>query len=196
MNPLDFQCECCVLAKSQRKTYVPRPYLESKPFYLFHSDVWGPSKATTSSGKKWFVTFTDDHTRLCWVFLMKDKTEVGKIFKEFYNMIKTQFQTNISILRTDNGIEYFNQYVETFLKEKGVLHQSTCPDTPEQNGVSERKNKHLLEVARAIMFYMNVPKYLWGDAILTTGYLINRMPMRVLKYITPLDCLKFFFPRS
>lgn len=62
-----------------------------------------------------------------------------------------------------------------FLKEKGIQHQSTCRDTPQQNGIAERKNRHLLEVGWAIMFSMNVPKYLWGDAILTS-YWINKMP--------------------
>lgn len=57
------------------------------------------------------------------------------------------------------------QHLESFLKENGVHHQFTCVDAPQQNGIAERKNKHLLEVARAIMFYMNVPKYLWGEAI-------------------------------
>ena len=83
-------------AKSQRKTYIPKPYHASKPFYLFHSDVWGPSKVTTILGKKWFVTFIDDRTRLCWVYLMREKSEVERIFKEFYRMIENQFQTSSS----------------------------------------------------------------------------------------------------
>ena len=131
VDPLSFQCESCLLAKSQRKTYIPKPYYASKPFYLFHSDVWGPSKVTTISGKKWFVTFINDHTRLCWVYLMREKSEVEKIFKEFYRMIENQFQTKISILRSDNGTEYFNKVLETFSNEKGILHQFSCSDTPE-----------------------------------------------------------------
>ena len=79
--------------------------------------------------------------------------------------------------------------------EKGILHQSTCKDTPQQNGIAERKNKHLLEVGRTLMFHMNVPTHLWGDAILTS-YLINRMPIRVLKYATPLQTLKNKFPNT
>ena len=75
-------------------------------------------------------------------------------------MVQTQFQTKISILHTDNGTEYFNELLGNLLKEKGIYHQSTCADTPQQNGIAERKNKHLLEVARAIMFSLNVPKYL------------------------------------
>ena len=97
-------CETCHLSKSHRNSYKSKIYHASKPFYLIHNDVWGPSKINTASGKKWFVTFIDDHTRLCWVYLMSEKSEVKKIFKDFYNMIENQFQTKISILRTDNGI--------------------------------------------------------------------------------------------
>ena len=85
--------------------------------------------------------------------------------------------------------------LEGFFFKKGILHQSSCTDTPKQNGIAERKNKHLLDAAREMMFYMNLPKYLWGD-VLTTSYLINRMPSKVLQYSTPLECLKFFFPKS
>jgi hypothetical protein len=62
-------------------------------------------------------------------------------------------------------------------------------NTAEQNGVAERKNRHLLEVARSLMFMMNVPKFLWGEAVKTAAYLINRMPSRVLNYKTPIECL-------
>ena len=109
-------------------------------------------------------------------------------------MIENQFQTKASILRSDNGTEYYNSILGRFFENKGILHQSSCTDTPEQNEITERKNKHLLDAARAMMFYMNLPKYLWGD-VLTTSYLINRMPFKVLQYSTPLECLKIFFPK-
>ncbi|CAL5421419.1 unnamed protein product [Camellia sinensis] len=184
-----FHCESCIFAKFHRYTYLPKHYQASKPFYLIHSDVWGPSKITTLSGKRWFVTFINDHTRLCWIYLMNKKSDVKTLFTNFYNMIETNFY-----LHSDNGTEYFNEQLGEFLAKKGIFHQSTCRDTTQQNGIAERKNKHLLEVARAIMFYMHVPKYLWGEAILTASYLINRMPTKVLTYKTPFDCLKTFFP--
>ena len=90
---------------------------------------------------------------------MREKSEVERIFKEFYRTIENQFQTKISILRSDNWTEYFNKVLDTFSNEKGILHQSSCSDTSEQNGIAERKNKHLLEVAWVMMFYMNIPKY-------------------------------------
>ena len=127
---------------------------------------------------------------------MSEKSKFKKLFKDFYTMVENQFQRKICIFHSDNGSEYVNELLGKFLKEKGIQHQSTCRDTPQQNGITERKNKHLLEVARTIMFYMNVPKYLWGDVVLTACYLINRMPTHVLKYMTPLGCFKFFFPKT
>ena len=91
-------------------------------------------------------------------------------------MISTQFQRNIQVLKTDNARDYFNSILGPYLSKNGIIHISSCIDTPQQNGVAERKNRHLLEVARAIMFTNNVPKHFWGEAILTATYLINRMP--------------------
>ena len=133
------RCEMCYLAKSHRINFTPKPYYPSKPFFFIHSDVWGPSKIKTLSGKRGFVTFIDDHTRICWVYLISKKSEVEKLFKDFYNMIETQFETKICILRSDNGTEYFNECLGDFLTNKGIIHQSTCRDTPQQNGIAERK---------------------------------------------------------
>ena len=112
-------------------SYKIKDYFPSSPFYMIHSDVWGPSKIHTLNGKRWFVTFIDDHTRLCWMYLMKSKSDVAQIFKEFYTFIETQFQTKINILKTDNGTEYFNTCLGICLKEKGIHHISTCRDTPQ-----------------------------------------------------------------
>lgn len=109
-------------------------------------------------------------------------------------MVRTQFNSTIHTLRTDNGREYFNSVLSPYLSDQGIIHQSSCPDTPQQNGISERKNWHLLDVARAIMFTMNVPKYLWGEAVLTACYLINRMPSKILNFQTPLNTLLKAFP--
>ncbi|RVW37266.1 Retrovirus-related Pol polyprotein from transposon TNT 1-94 [Vitis vinifera] len=93
-------------------------------------------------------------------------------------MIQTQFQSKIQILKSDNARDYFNSILGEFLAQEGIVHLSSCVDTPQQNGIAERKNRHLLEVARSLMFSMNVPKLFWGQAVLTAAYLINRMPSR------------------
>ena len=97
---------------------------------------------------------------------MKEKSEVGTIFKNFNSMIQTQFQTKIKVFRKDNAKDYFNFLLGGYLMDQGIVHQSSCVDTPQQNGSTERKNKHLLEVAKSIMFTTNVPKHFWGEAAL------------------------------
>ena len=195
-NPLLFQCEICQLAKHTRSTYSISPYKSSKPFSIIHSDVWGPSRVPNITGAKWFVSFVDDHTRLTWIYLMKEKSEVTHIFKCFKKMIQTQFDTGIQIFRTDNGKEFFNSFLGNYLSDEGIVHQSTCVDTPQQNGIAERKNRHLLEVARSLMFSSNVPKNFWGEAVLTAAFLINWVPSKVLNYFTPSKILQKFYPQD
>ncbi|RDX76748.1 hypothetical protein CR513_43230, partial [Mucuna pruriens] len=87
---------------------------------------------------------------------MKEKYEVETIFINFYIVVQTQFQKTIHILRSDDGQEYFN-------------------NTPQQNGLAIRKNKHLLEVAQALLFSHQISTYFWGEAVFTVAYLTNRM---------------------
>ena len=195
-NPNQFKCEICQLSKHTRHVFPSHAYKSSQPFTVIHSDVWGPARINNISGARWFVLFIDDHTRITWIFLMKEKTEVCQIFKNFNNMIQTQFHTRIRVLRTDNGKEFFNRSLGDYLLGEGIVHQSSCVDTPQQNGVSERKNRQLLVVARSLMFSMNVPKHFWGEAVLTATYLINRLPSRVLGFQTPLQIFAKTYPNS
>ncbi|KAL4030324.1 hypothetical protein IC575_008560 [Cucumis melo] len=189
-------CDVCIRAKQHRVSFPSQPYKPTQPFTLIHSDVWGPSKVTTLSGKRWFVTLIDDHTRFTWVYLITDKSKVSAIFQNFYHTIETQFHKKIAILRSDNGREFQNHNLSEFLALKGIVHQDSCVYTPQQNGVTERKNRHLLEVARSLMLSTFLPSYLWGDAILTAAHLINRMPSRILHLQTPLECLKESYPST
>ena len=195
-NPKFFQCEICQLSKHCCSSYPLQGYKPSQPFSIIHSDIWGPSRIQNITGARWFVSFVDDHTRLTWVFLMKEKSETESIFRNFHNMIQNQFQTKIQVLRSDNAKEYFNSILGNYFLDNGIIHQSSCVDTPQQNGIAERKNRHLLEVARSLMFTNNVPKQFWGEAVLTATYLINRMPSRTLKFNTPCQVLLKFFPQT
>ncbi|RVW73920.1 Retrovirus-related Pol polyprotein from transposon RE1 [Vitis vinifera] len=101
-------------------------------------------------------------------------------FRKFYAEIQTQFNISIRVLRSDNAREYFSAQFTSFMSHHGILHQSSCAHTPQQNGVAERKNRHLVETARTLLLHSNVPFRFWGDAVLTACYLINRMPSSVL----------------
>ncbi|KAH9774810.1 retrovirus-related pol polyprotein from transposon RE1 [Citrus sinensis] len=159
------------------------------PFMVVHSDVWGPSKVSTIGGARWFVTFIDDCSRMTWIFLMKSKDEVNSLFQRFHKMVTTQFQTQIRVLHTDNGGEYMSTAIQQFLKSQGSVHQTTCVGTPQQNGVAERKNRHLLEVVRASLIQAHMPLSYWGEALASAAYLINRTPSSSLGFQTPFQVL-------
>ena len=180
------ECESCQFAKHHRLPHVSRVNKRAaSPFELVHSDVWGPCSIESKSGFKYFITFVDDYSRTTWLYLMKNRSEVFSHFANFCSEIRTQFGVSVCTLRSDNAKEYFSSNFQTFMLEHGIIHESSCVDTPAQNGVAERKNRHLLEVARALMFQMNVPKPFWSDAISTACFLINRMPSSVLNGNVP-----------
>jgi len=114
---------------------------------------------------------------------------VFSCFQDFHKLVANQFNARVPVLRTDNGTEYMNNEFRSYLSDQRIIHQTTCPGTPPQNGVAERKNRHLLEVARSLMFQMNVPKYLWSEAVMTATYLINQMPSRILGMKSPVELL-------
>ncbi|XP_071918386.1 retrovirus-related Pol polyprotein from transposon TNT 1-94 isoform X2 [Coffea arabica] len=175
------ECESCQLGKHHRVSFAPRVNKRvSEPFLLVHSDVWGPSRVTSKLGFKYFVIFVDDFSRVTWFYLMKDRSELYSIFCAFVAEIKNQFGVPVRILRSDNAKEYFSTPFNTFMSKSGIIHQSSCPHTPQQNGVAERKIGHLIEIARTVLLHMNVPKQFWSDAVLTACYLINRMPSNIL----------------
>ncbi|KAJ0469227.1 putative RNA-directed DNA polymerase [Helianthus annuus] len=100
-------------------------------------------------------------------------------------MIETQFRKRIKRIRCDNGGEFTSNRMKTFYSQEGILLETTCPYTPQQNGVVERKHRHLLETARALMFQGSLPKKFWGECIETAVYIINRLPSKVIHHKTP-----------
>ena len=111
---------------------------------------------------------------------MKSFSELFSQFTTFCAEIQTQFHVPVQILRSDNAKQYLSKPFQSFMLQHEILHQTSCVDTPSKNGVAERKNRHLLEIARALLFQMHVPKHFWVDAVSTACFLINRMPSSVL----------------
>uniref|UniRef100_A0A2N9HWE0 Integrase catalytic domain-containing protein n=1 Tax=Fagus sylvatica TaxID=28930 RepID=A0A2N9HWE0_FAGSY len=178
----NFNCETCELSKHHRATFKLRtddPCLH--PFELVHSDIWGPARTTGLCDARYFVTFIDDHSRLTWVYVLKDRSQLFSVFQSFYAEISNQFNAKLLAFRTDNAREYLDSAFQQFLESRGIIHQTSCVRTPQQNGIAERKNGPILAIARALMLQMNVPKLFWADAVLTAAYLLNRMPSRILK---------------
>lgn len=118
---------------------------------------------------------------------MKEKSEVSAVLRDFVSMTERQFGAEIKTVRSDNGTEFM--CLRNYFLQKGILHETSCVGTPQQNGRAERKHRHILNVARALLFQAHLPIYFWGESILTAGYLINRTPSPLLHGKTPYEVI-------
>ena len=169
-------CSGCKLGKFSALPFNNSTSTSFAPFDLIHSDVWGPAPISTKGGSRYYVSFIDDYTRYCWVYLMKRRSDFIDIYTEFQAYVKTQFSAIVKCFRSDLGGEYTKGDLSHIFASDGTVHQTSCTDTPQQNGVAERKHRHIVETARSMLLSASVPSEFWGEAVLTSVYLINRIP--------------------
>ena len=175
LNPIEL-CEGCILGKSSHKSHQTSLNKSTQLNQLVHSDLCGPMESSSLTGSHYFLTFIDDFSRYTTIYFLKKKSEVLTHFKEHCNLVVRQHDLPIQALRSDNGGEYGSNAFEAFCKDEGIQQQFTVPYTPQQNGVSERKNRTLVGAARAMLLTAGLPKTYWEEAVATTCYVQNRVP--------------------
>jgi hypothetical protein len=126
-----------------------------------------------------------NYSQFSWMFHLRQKSEVLTCFVKFKNLVENFFSCKIKQIQTDNEGEYVSAASQHFTTTHGILHRLTCPYTSEQNGVSERKHRHITETGLYFLAQSGLSSSYWVDAFLTTTYLINRMPTTVLENVSP-----------
>ena len=127
-------------------------------------------------------------------FFLRFKSKVAGVFWKFKQWIETQSGHKIQDLRYDNGKEYTSDQFNLFYEEARIEHQLTAPYTPQENGVSERKNHTIMEMVRCLMFEKNLPKEYWAEETHTTIFLLNRLPTKAIAEKTPYEAWYGFKP--
>ena len=112
---------------------------------------------------------------------MKNKDESFDMFKRYKIEVENQKDKKIKILRSDRGGEYFPNDFSIFCEEHGIIHQSSAPYTPQQNGLAKRKNRTLVDMVNAMILSAELPFNLWEEALLTACYVHNRVPSKKIK---------------
>jgi transposase InsO family protein len=148
-----------------------------------YSDVWGPAPFISVDGFLYYVIFIDHFSKYVWLYPLKLKSDVSRIFPIFKNLVENQFNCKIKTFYSDNGGEFVK--LRFFFQQHGISHLTTPPHTPEHNGLSERKHRHLVETARCLFNHASLPLTFWTFALQTTAYLINRLPTPGLNMRSP-----------
>jgi len=186
----DRVCRACVLGKMHDAPHKPTNQIKSnKILELLHVDLFGPPSHASLGGKKYCLVIVDDFSRYSWVYFFKLKSETQRTFIDFINLVQRQHNVPVLIIRSDNGTEFKNYTLNDFLSDEGIKHQYSAAYTPQQNGVAERKNRTLIEMARTMLAEFKSPYNFWAEAISTACHASNRLYLRKEINKTPYEIL-------
>jgi hypothetical protein len=177
------KCHVCTI-KQPRK---PRKAAEARklaPLEIVYSDLREMNGDLTKGGKRYLMTFIDDCTRFCYVYLLKTKDEALNYLKAYKAEVENQLERKIKRLRSDRGGEYFSSEFSEFCVEHNIIHEKTSPYSPQSNGIDEKNNRTLTELVNVMLDTAGLSKEWWGETILTACHILNRVSTKN-KEITP-----------
>ncbi|KAL0286690.1 UNVERIFIED_CONTAM: Retrovirus-related Pol polyprotein from transposon TNT 1-94 [Sesamum angustifolium] len=126
IQAIEGACEACLQGKQHKKPFPSGTSWRAKAVLeLIHTDVCGPMRTPSHEQNRYFILFIDDYSRMTWVYFMREKSEVFKVFKKFKNLVEKQSGRSIKVLRSDRGKEYNNSKFDKFCEEEGIEHQTT-----------------------------------------------------------------------
>jgi transposase InsO family protein len=153
-----------------------------RPLELLHMDLFGPIAYISIGRSKYCLVIVDDYSRFTWIFFLQEKSQTQETLKRFLRWAQNEFELRIKKIRSNNGTEFKNSQIEGFLDEEGIMHEFSSPYTPQQNGVVQRKNRTLLDMARTMLDEYKTPDRFWAEAINTACYSIKQLYLhRILK---------------
>jgi transposase InsO family protein len=176
----------CSACQAGKQVGVHHPHknimITDRPLELLHMDLFGPIAYISIGRSKYCLVIVGDYSRFTWMFFLQEKSHTQDTLKGFLRRAQNAFGLRIKKIRSDNGTEFKNSEIEGFLEEEGIKHEFSSLYTPQQNGVVERKNRTLLDMARTMLDEYKTPDRFWAEAINIACYSINRLYLhRILK---------------
>jgi transposase InsO family protein len=193
-KPVLEHCHHCLAGKMHQLPFPSSNKQVQSPFELVHYDLWGPAPVVSTNAFRYYLVFVDEFTKFTWVYLLKHKSDTFHTFTQFQAMIHTQFSLPIKTIRTDCGEEFTSNQFNQFCASKGMIHQVSCPHTPQQNGVAEKKHRRLVQCALALLSQSTLPMSYWSYAISIAAHLINKLPTPNLSNKSPWETLYHTLP--
>jgi hypothetical protein len=154
---------------------------------LLHMDIVGPSRVRSMGGKWYVLVIVHDYSRYSWVFFLESKDEVFDHFWSLALRLNNEHHNCLKAICSDNEIEFRNASFDEFCLEHGIDQQFFAPCVPQQNGVVERKNRTIVEMARTMLDKHRTPRCFWADAISTACYISNQIFLCLILHLTPFE---------
>ena len=184
-------CTACQLGKQTRASFPSVSEIVTKrTLELLHMDLFGPVQPMSLGRSRFVLVIVDDYSRYTWVAPLETKNAAFHAFVKICIRIEVDQDSSISRIRSDHGREFENQQFSEFCESKGIEHNFSAPHTPQQNGVVERKNRTLVEIARTMLSDSGLPKYFWAEAVNTACFILNRALIRPRMNKTPYELWK------
>ncbi|KAK8957728.1 hypothetical protein KSP39_PZI001284 [Platanthera zijinensis] len=184
-----FFCRSCQMGKASKLPFTRRKSYSTQTLHTLHSDVWGPAPTSSIDGFRFYLIIVDECSRFSWYFPLRRKSEVGLLFIQFIKLMEKQLDKTVKFVQTDGGGEFMSHTLQEFFLSHGISHLVSCPGTPEQNGLAERKHRHIVETGLTLMAHGQTPKQFWNHAFSTAVYLINRLPTTTVNGRSPFEAL-------
>ncbi|GJR91959.1 retrovirus-related pol polyprotein from transposon TNT 1-94 [Tanacetum coccineum] len=177
----DHMCSACQLGKSRKATHKPKMVNTiMEVLHTLHMDLCGPMRVQSIKGKKYILVIADDYLRFTWVKFLRSKDETLEFVVKLLKQLQVSLNKTVRNVRTNNGTKFFNKYLTAYYESVSITHEKTVSRTPQQNGVVERQNRTLVEVARTMLIFSKAPMFLWAEAIATACYTQNRSLIHTL----------------
>jgi len=187
----DALCGACQKGKIVKTSFKSKDIVStSRPLVLLHIDLIGPVSTASIYGSKYGLVIVDDYSRWSWVKFLKSKDDSYDVFRKFCIQVQSEKDLKILKVRSDHGREFENEPFEIFCEKHGIIHEFSSPRPPQQNGVVERNNRSLQEMARTMIHENNLAKYFWAEAVNTACYVQNRIYIKPMLNKTAYELFK------
>jgi len=187
----DHICDACMKGKQISISFKPSNEVSTyRPLTLLHLDLFRLMRTLSIGGKHYTLIIVDDYSRFTWVIFLGSKNKTYKQFKIFSKRIQKDKGICISRIRSDHREKFENEHFKHLCEDNGIEHNFSCARTPQQNGVVERKNRSLQEMARIMLCDKNLLKNFWTEAVNTSCYILNRVSIRPILKKMPYEPIK------
>ena len=169
------ECVDCIRGKICRANHPSKNGITAtESNAILHIDTCGPMKTTTFGGNKYFILATEEYSGYKLIEFAPEKSQIPGLVKKIITQVETETTKTVRAIQTDNGTEFKNRELDSWLTDKGILHEFSAPYCPEQNGRAERSNRTIIEGVRTLLLASGLTERLWAEAARTVVYATNR----------------------